>query len=573
MKTSKNTLTVILIGIILLYSLPAGATKWVVNVQNFSFAPANLPGVHVGDTIRWVWVSGSHTTTSTTIPFGAAAWDHPITSTNTSYEYPVTVAGAYNYKCTPHEAMGMVGSFTATALNPVLTSISPSQAVQGDSFMATITGSNTNFTGSPAVSMSFSGNPGEIITATSVSVISSTVLHAQFNIPASASTGLWDVHVNSLILQDGFTVLQAVPAITFMSPNFAHQGDSFNASVFGSNTTWTGTPSVYLSFGSNPSEIINGTNVSVVNATEVTADFSIPSNASTGNYTIHVDALDQPNAFTVLAAMLPALSSISPNSGDQGNMVSTTITAENTTFVGSNPAVFLSLHANPSEAITGTNVVVLNNTMLTADFDIPYQATPGLWDLMVDELMLENSFTVIDVVPYLVSIDPNSANQGEQVTTLLTAADSRFTLLSPSVSLSFSGNPSEVINATGINVLSDTQAEAVFDIPSGASAGNWDVHADEMLLEEGFTINLISGIDKPFASQYRLFPNPAQGHFYIENANGQEVVVYNIVGEVVSSRLLLSSKERIGIDDLSNGVYIVRISDGKGFRTERLVVN
>lgn len=48
------------------------------------------------------------------IPTGAAAWDQLINSTNTSYEYIPVVSGTYNYKCTPHFAGGMVGSFIVT---------------------------------------------------------------------------------------------------------------------------------------------------------------------------------------------------------------------------------------------------------------------------------------------------------------------------------------------------------------------------------------------------------------------------------------------------------------------------
>lgn len=110
-----STLFVFLLAI----NFYSNATEWTVNVSNFQFTQKTL-NVVVGDVIKWVWVSGTHTTTSTTIPAGAASWDSPITSTSTSFSYTVTVAGTYNYKCTPHEAFGMVGSFTATPNLPVV---------------------------------------------------------------------------------------------------------------------------------------------------------------------------------------------------------------------------------------------------------------------------------------------------------------------------------------------------------------------------------------------------------------------------------------------------------------------
>lgn len=114
MKKQLMTITIVLALFVFGVS-SALAKKYVVNVQNYSFSPSTLEGVSIGDTIRWVWVSGTHTTTSTTIPEGAPTWNSAISSTVPSFEYVVTTAGTYNYKCTPHAAMGMTGSFTVTS--------------------------------------------------------------------------------------------------------------------------------------------------------------------------------------------------------------------------------------------------------------------------------------------------------------------------------------------------------------------------------------------------------------------------------------------------------------------------
>jgi plastocyanin len=113
----KKSILLIPVLILLMYitsSVNAYATKWIVNVQNFSFTPSELPGVHVNDTIRWVWVSGNHTTTSTTIPAGASTWNSPITQSNPSFEYKALVVGTFNYKCTPHASMGMIATFVVS---------------------------------------------------------------------------------------------------------------------------------------------------------------------------------------------------------------------------------------------------------------------------------------------------------------------------------------------------------------------------------------------------------------------------------------------------------------------------
>jgi plastocyanin len=84
----------------------ARATTFTVTVSNFQFSPASVNAA-VGDTIKWVWMNGSHTTTSRTdipdaIPTGAAPWNSPMNSSNKTFSYRITVAGTYNYWCAIH---------------------------------------------------------------------------------------------------------------------------------------------------------------------------------------------------------------------------------------------------------------------------------------------------------------------------------------------------------------------------------------------------------------------------------------------------------------------------------------
>jgi len=88
------------------------ATKHRIANSDYQFTPKNLANVHKGDTIRWYWVKGMHTTTSDTIPTGAAPWDSPIDSLDTVFEYVPAKLGVFKYHCTPHVSYGMVGSFT-----------------------------------------------------------------------------------------------------------------------------------------------------------------------------------------------------------------------------------------------------------------------------------------------------------------------------------------------------------------------------------------------------------------------------------------------------------------------------
>jgi hypothetical protein len=109
-------------GLVLIFTLLSFnlfAVVRTITVSDFSFSPSSV-NANVGDTIRWVWSNGSHTTTSTSVPGGAASWDSPINSNVTSYSYKITAAGTYNYKCTPHAGMvGVINASSSTGISPV----------------------------------------------------------------------------------------------------------------------------------------------------------------------------------------------------------------------------------------------------------------------------------------------------------------------------------------------------------------------------------------------------------------------------------------------------------------------
>lgn len=111
----KNLL---LSSVLLLLCIVSNATVHVVQVSNFQFSPVTM-NVFVGDTVRYVWVSGNHTTTcdpsqdpNNSLPAGAATWDAAIKSSAQTFDYRVTVPGTYMYVCLPH-APNMAGSFVA----------------------------------------------------------------------------------------------------------------------------------------------------------------------------------------------------------------------------------------------------------------------------------------------------------------------------------------------------------------------------------------------------------------------------------------------------------------------------
>ena len=159
MKTTTKRLFLLMIVLCAFVHTNSFATKWIINVQNFSFSPSSLPSVFVGDTLRWVWINGSHTTTYTIIPPSAPTWDNPINVSNQFFEYVPSIVGIYNYKCTPHAGMGMVGSFIVSSL-PFI-SLNLKVFLEGP-FNGTGMNTDLNTTGLIPLAQPYNGVPGII---------------------------------------------------------------------------------------------------------------------------------------------------------------------------------------------------------------------------------------------------------------------------------------------------------------------------------------------------------------------------------------------------------------------------
>jgi len=117
----RKLFTRVVLSILLCISLTTNFTYakiWTIKVTSSSFVPSNLTHVYGGDTIRWVWVTGVHTTTSTSIPADAEPWDSPITQDDSVFMYIPTVNGTFHYQCTPHSTT-MTGSFVVSGASGI----------------------------------------------------------------------------------------------------------------------------------------------------------------------------------------------------------------------------------------------------------------------------------------------------------------------------------------------------------------------------------------------------------------------------------------------------------------------
>ncbi|MDP1621714.1 MAG: T9SS type A sorting domain-containing protein [Bacteroidales bacterium] len=218
MKNNIYKIQSLILASCVLLSINSFAVKHLVSVGNFFFNPVAV-NANVGDTIRWVWSAGFHTTTSTSVPTGAATWNAPITSSNQSFEYKIALSGTYNYFCAVHGA-GMSGSIAVSAGPPPMLNLQN---------LAILTGQNNCYDASQTITVAGAGTSfiienggvGTMIAGQNILFLPGTLVNQGGNLlghittngqycnppPAAIVSGLGnDGNINAHSSKPGFTV-------------------------------------------------------------------------------------------------------------------------------------------------------------------------------------------------------------------------------------------------------------------------------------------------------------------------------------------------------------------------------
>jgi plastocyanin len=92
-----------------------------------TFSPSTV-SIHVNDTVHWVWVGSSHSTTSTSVP---SLWDSGIHNAGFTFDFTFAGAGTFPYHCSNPFHTSMTGQvIVASGVNipPSVTVTNPANA-------------------------------------------------------------------------------------------------------------------------------------------------------------------------------------------------------------------------------------------------------------------------------------------------------------------------------------------------------------------------------------------------------------------------------------------------------------
>lgn len=295
-------------------------------------------------------------------------------------------------------------------------------------------------------------------------------------------------------------------------------------------------------------------------------------NAANGNGGTSGDVIYRTTLFVDPAAPA-ALLSVNPSQANQGSNPDLTITGQNTNWAGTSPTVRLRKSGTTNQFIDAGSVNVNSNTQLLAAFQIDPQATPGLWDVLVNDLVLASSFTIIELIPSLVGIVPNFGARGQTISTTITGVNTFWQTATPSVSLTFSGSLPTMIEASSVTATSNTSLQASFTIPQEAALGFYDLNVGAFLtLNNAFTVTTIDNVAENNNNMLKLYPNPAKDIVQFEGIDATYVRIFDFSGRVLLERNVTNTQKQLDIQELRSGVYIVELSNQLQRFTQRLIV-
>src|SRR6267142_1825527 len=450
------------------------------------------------------------------------------------------------------EQVSLVDGFTVGSSPAAITSLVPSSGPQGQTIPITVTGQNTHFVqGTTQIGL----GPGIIFS--NVSISSGTSLAALATIAASADLGIRTLAVTTgseaLSLNNAFTVTAGTPVLQTVNPNAGQQGQQ-NLSV---NLTAQFTHFVQgtttASFGAG----ITVASLTANSATAATAVLNIDLAAATGTrnvtLTTGAEVVALNDGFTVTTGTL-VLQTVNPNTGQQGQQnLSVNLTAQFTHFVqGTTTASFGAgitvasltvssattaaavLNVDPAAATgtrdvtltTGTEAVNLTGQFThfvqgttTATFGIGITVTSltvnspttaiaivnigpavptGSHDVTLttgaEMVTLSGGFTVTAGTPVLLTVTPNTGQQGQQNLSVNLVAT--FTQFFQGTTMATFGAG---ITVASLTVNTATTATAVLNIDAAAGTGARDVtlttRAEVVTLNSGFVVT--AGVPLP----------------------------------------------------------------------------
>jgi hypothetical protein len=430
----------------------------------------------------------------------------------------------------------------------LISSVTPNVAMKGDSVVVAVNGSNTMFSNKQCYEILFAhAETNEKIYATTVERVSDVLIKGTFPISFLNLEGIYHVTVNGLsdysISADSVFTITKNTIIKSVTQLEMYPGETKSLEIVTENGTFV-SGSVSLNVKNNGNTIA-ATNVKVLSANKLQADVTMPVNAVSGLYDVEVIQTGKRNllakeAFTVKEC--PVLSKPDAIAGDVKICKSTSNKTSYSVSPNANATVYeWNLEPASAGSLTGLGAsvdVAWNDAFVgTAKLSVRYINTcnNGEWS---DVLSINVAAKPIPLFTY------KKVNETVTLTNTSTNATSYFWN------------------------LGDANVSTLKDLSHNYANGEWNVKlvASNEFCSDSLsqTISIATALTEVEQSSIKLYPNPSNGEFYVEQTNDAKLnfaEIVDIKGNVIYSQPLNWQNKTVKIEwkGAKSGYYILRV--------------
>lgn len=289
-------------------------------------------------------------------------------------------------------------------------------------------------------------------------------------------------------------------------------------------------------------------------------------------------------------SLMAQTSTISPNTGQQGQSLPIIISGQNTNYQAGSPTVRLQYSQGSTVISQGTlsgfmNIQVHGPNQITGALVIPSNAPNGNYDLFVNagtSTLTTSAFTIQPSTSNVVQASVNGAQPGTTLNGMsISVPAGTFKNAMTGINNVWISKGVIIIEGfSNISVVNAGSFTADLSIPSWAPEGMYDINVYENsgamhVAIAAFEIdNSFSLIERPVFN-FSYFPNPATDVLKVEYAGASKsskIEILDLNGRLLQTQDLPQGEgaTEFQISDLSQGVYLLRIQqDGKVLTTKK----
>ena len=410
----------------------------------------------------------------------------------------------------------------------------------------------------------------------------------------SNSSALWDVDDVVVTATPGSNPTNQAPEISSIQSTPTNPEKGANTTVTASVSDADGSvKTVTLRYGTDQNNLNQTVAMVLQSGSTYTGSFTFP---QANNVYYKIEATDNQDlaatssVYTITATtsanQLPTIDNIlvAPATPVTGEDV--TISATATDPDGSIASVKVNYGLSQTELNQSATMVYQSGNTYAATFSTPigsqlfYQveATDNSGEKSTSQILSTNISAPQNQLPNISNINfaPQQPQVNDEVSITATITDSDGSIANAFINFGPSSN--DLPNQQAMQLQSGNTFEATIRIPQIAAL-YFKVSAIDN--QEGnsssspILVTISTGIVTNMVEKMEVYPNPAHQEFAV-TTNGStpiNIAIYDLTGKKIIEKKNVLPNQSIDITSLSSGIYLIRISTGKGMVTRKLNVS